>query len=209
MSVCMACGKDGTVQDYFGNHWRKKDKDLFKRCRECVKAGKFSPEMSSPPPSPLESLQKRGVEIEDTAESAEIGERILSISDARDVLQQFAFVGHYGYGGIHEGLCCFPGCTASENLKFCANCHQARYCNAQHQRQHWKHHKPTCKQLQKMGNEPLECIRCQGKTEMRYGRFPLDMPSPVRGVACGGRLMCGKCASYYGIELENWIYPDA
>ncbi|KAJ7472658.1 hypothetical protein FB451DRAFT_300561 [Mycena latifolia] len=37
-------------------------------------------------------------------------------------------------------------CTVSDKhkLRECAKCHTVRYCCPEHQRQHWKQHKPTC-----------------------------------------------------------------
>ncbi|KAJ6459467.1 hypothetical protein C8R47DRAFT_139973 [Mycena vitilis] len=37
-------------------------------------------------------------------------------------------------------------CTASNKrqLRECARCHTVRYCCPEHQREHWKEHKPTC-----------------------------------------------------------------
>ncbi|KAJ6514756.1 hypothetical protein DFH09DRAFT_1196223 [Mycena vulgaris] len=37
-------------------------------------------------------------------------------------------------------------CTVSDKrlLRECAKCHTVRYCCPEHQRQHWKEHKPTC-----------------------------------------------------------------
>jgi hypothetical protein len=51
--------------------------------------------------------------------------------------------------GAPDAACCsLPGCgvaaSAGVKLKLCAACHGARYCSVDHQRQHWRAHRPAC-----------------------------------------------------------------
>lgn len=45
----------------------------------------------------------------------------------------------------------------------------------------------------------IPCVKCGSKAEIRYGSCPF--PPFNTG------LMCGKCASYLGVQLTDWVYP--
>jgi hypothetical protein len=61
-----------------------------------------------------------------------------------------------------------------------------------------------CKQLKAMSTATA-CVRCQSQSEVRYGKCPEWCPDPTFKKG----LMCGKCASYLGMELSDWVYPDS
>lgn len=146
--VCSACRYDLPQEDYFPNHWYKKDE--FSRCKTCCMAGIFSVNEEDPqyyfvgwPKCPLQVLLERGLNIEAFEKNyspAQIGEIILRMPDRLHLLKAFEIAGHYGYGGINEGLCCMPGCTKSENLLLCGCCEKAKYCCLEHQQLHWPLH---------------------------------------------------------------------
>jgi hypothetical protein len=44
-------------------------------------------------------------------------------------------------------MCAFCGMLDEERLNKCARCKQTYYCCREHQKAHWKEHKPDCKEL--------------------------------------------------------------
>ena len=52
---------------------------------------------------------------------------------------------HSDQASIEKKKCAL--CSATEKLKTCASCLTTSYCSREHQLQHWKQHKPLCKQI--------------------------------------------------------------
>ena len=61
------------------------------------------------------------------------------VPDGAKLLECFEEAGHFGFGGMEEGLCCMPGCV-SENTKTRERCQKARYCSEEHQKIHYRFH---------------------------------------------------------------------
>jgi len=150
LKTCNACGYSLPKEEYSGNHWAKLEEDEFSRCKTCVKAGTFMVTESDPnlfwvgwPKCPVQVLEERGCYHAATGHEMspeKIGEVILSMPDHKWLLDYFEIAGHYGYGGLNEGLCCMPGCVTDCDLRVCSHCHQARYCSVAHQALHWNLH---------------------------------------------------------------------
>ncbi|KAK8728275.1 hypothetical protein OTU49_009207 [Cherax quadricarinatus] len=72
------------------------------------------------------------------------------------------------------GLCSYQ----DDQLKVCGRCKAAWYCSTDHQRQHWKHHKPFCKPKNGVMNvERHGCAMQNWKTTKRQAQetvFSLD-----------------------------------
>jgi len=153
LKTCNACHYRLPKEDYFGNHWAKSETDEFSRCKTCVKAGIFIVNESDPdlfwvgwPKCPIQMLLERGWYPNSNPPNAEvepekIGEAVLTMPDHKWLLENFEIAGHYGYGGIAEGLCCMPGCVKECDLRVCSHCHKSRYCSVEHQGLHWRLHK--------------------------------------------------------------------
>lgn len=227
-STCRACGRDREFAAFSGNHWLKPDGDPYKRCRDCVKGGRFNASGSwmGTPKDPLQILFERGwidpkyegmgKEALDRAYPPEkLGKIVLGLPDCEFLLSSFEEAGHHGWGGLGEGLCAYPGCVERSGLLRCGGCRCAHYCGKDHQREHWKIHKAACKEIKKIGayslqREPIKCVKCSKTGQPRYGYVPDGVPGPWFDDGRGGRLMCGKCACYLGIGIKEWIYshPD-
>ena len=150
--VCKACRHQLPKEDYFLNHWKKPEGCEFSRCKSCVKAGIFEVTESDGniywvgwPKCPVQVLIERGWSPPRNAtfkdySPEKIGQLILSMPDHEWLLNNFAVAGHYGYGGLDEGLCSMPGCVRDTGLKMCTHCYEHRYCCVEHQRMHWSVH---------------------------------------------------------------------
>ena len=57
--------------------------------------------------------------------------------------------------------CDLDFCTNSGSL-VCTACKSARYCCREHQRAHWKAHKPSCKVMRHMDLPPKDADQTQG-----------------------------------------------
>lgn len=179
----------------------------YVRCFDCVKGGKFK--VTNPdkfwegwPKDPKQILYERGwvpTPVPPDYDDVWFGTKTLEMPDYELLLTNYRAVGHYGYGGLSEGLCCMPGChvedSAENPLKQCAKCRTAKYCCAEHQKLDWKQHKKTCRQISN------GCARCKSKTQVRYGTCTMP-PNGEKGT------ICGKCAINLGLQLSDWVYPQ-
>eukprot|EP00956_Cyclotella_meneghiniana_P009412 scaffold12995_cov61-Cyclotella_meneghiniana.AAC.7 len=123
----------------------------------------------------------------------------------------------------------FGRCNAcgkkSDELARCKPCQSALYCNRQCQVAHLKAHREDCERRQAQLKEDRDngrlvysCARCISKEEVRYFTFPglvQSIPSVIgfrefNPTWWCGKKMCGKCASYLGIQVPNdkWLYQD-
>lgn len=123
----------------------------------------------------------------------------------------------------------FGRCNAcgkkSDELARCKPCQSALYCNRQCQVAHLKAHREDCERRQAQLKEDRDhgrlvysCARCISKEEVRYftfGGLEQSIPSVIGFRAFNptwwfGKKMCGKCASYLGIQVPNdkWLYQD-
>ena len=158
---CIGCDKGYPIQN-FSNNQRKKIDDFSPRCRTCVANGKFSCWFKTPK-SPLQILIERGrVPRKTSSEYKEerLGEMIMSAKDAPVLLKNFKTEGHYGYGGVEEGLCCMPGCVKGAKLSQCGRCHKAKYCSREHQRLHYPVHKLECSKYEDADLKADVCSIC-------------------------------------------------
>ncbi len=109
---CNACGRAGGFKDFFGNHWLKDPDDAYKRCKECVKEGRFNASgswMGTPkdPPQILfergwidPAVMGKGKEAFNLAYPPEdVGKLVVDQPDRELLLENFDIAGHYGYGG--------------------------------------------------------------------------------------------------------------
>lgn len=153
---CIACNEKKSREAFSHNQWTMRN-DFGPRCRACVQAGKFrvvDPERywHGWPKDPLQVLWERGWIDSPRGQKPDetryppdrIGKMVLGMPDSKLLLENFEAAGHYGYGGINEGLCCMSGCIVDSNLKGCSRCKHARYCCAEHQALHYGHHQDQC-----------------------------------------------------------------
>nr|XP_045605447.1 egl nine homolog 1-like isoform X4 [Procambarus clarkii] len=101
--------------------------------------------------------------------------------------------------GVKVRVCGVCSCE-DDHLKVCGRCKAAWYCSPDHQRQHWKHHKPFCKP--KNGVMPLEALavksRKTSKRQQAHTDFSLDR-SVLDAVACSQ----GTVMSDYGLQFQG------
>mmetsp|Transcript_56 Transcript_56/g.119 ORF Transcript_56/g.119 Transcript_56/m.119 type:complete len:237 (+) Transcript_56:2-712(+) len=228
MMKCNACGRAGGFNDFFGNHWLKDPDDAYKRCKKCVKEGKFNASGSwkGTPKDPPQILWERGwidPAVKEKGKEAfnlayppeDVGKLVVDLRDRDILLQNFYIAGHYGYGGLDEGLCCFPGCIKEVGLRRCTGCGRAKYCGKKHQTEHWQLHKADCKRTKKMGvynlqEDPITCVKCGKTNQVFYGYVPEDNDLGDHWVhpGKGGRLMCCECVSAIGgmqEQVTDWV----
>lgn len=144
--TCQACRYSPPREEYFPNHWNREPLDEFARCRTCVRAGIFKVSQAEPefywvgwPKCAVQILLERGWNPPQGIHRRpdDIGQLIMSLPDRQTILQYFETVGHHGYGGNEEGICCMPGCVKDSGLKWCGHCFKAQYCSVEHQQLHW------------------------------------------------------------------------
>jgi ankyrin repeat protein len=58
---------------------------------------------------------------------------------------------------VAKKVCCLPGCVLKISSK-CAACNFVGYCGAEHQKAHWKVHKPQCKVIAQILALPAELV---------------------------------------------------
>ena len=156
VNKCIACNQKKSRDEFFYNQWIKDD-TYGPRCRSCVKRGEFRVVNQEQfwagwPKDPLQVMWERGWIDCPRGQRPDpmrypperIGKMVVGMPDSKLLLENFELAGQYGYGGVEEELCCMPGCVVDANLKACSRCKRARYCCAEHQVLHYRHHKDQC-----------------------------------------------------------------
>jgi hypothetical protein len=159
-NTCIACEEKLEKGHFSRSQWMNGQKDheqypYSPRCRQCTKEERFNKAGSwvGTPKPPFQILWERGfinwkqsigLPPESVYPGWRYGKIIMTLKDAELILNNFEIAGHYGFGGLDEGLCCMPGCTSEENLKTCSRCKAAQYCCEDHQRCHYRLHKHQC-----------------------------------------------------------------
>lgn len=159
VNQCIACNSKKPREEFSHNQWHKQD-EYGPRCHTCVKNGRFRIENPDRfwvgwPKDPMQMLWERGWIDSPRGQKPDperypperIGKMVVGMPDSEYLLKCFEQAGHYGYGGLEEELCCMPGCVVDVDLQACGRCKRARYCCAEHQALHFRHHKDQCVSL--------------------------------------------------------------